>query len=90
MNSNIERLMKSFCEYQNMEKQIKQYMDDIKEDIIKELENMKVCEYIGTEHSCKYITVSSNRIDTKKVKSLHPEIVQECTTVSTSKRFTVK
>lgn len=90
MNTNIERLLKSYSEYKNMETQIKKYLDDIKSDIVKELKDMGVCEYIGTEHTVRNITVESSRIDTKKVKSMFPDVAAECMTTSKTTRFTVK
>lgn len=90
MNTNIERLLKSYSEYKNMETQIKKYLDDIKSDIVKELECMGVCEYIGTEHTVRNVVIESTRVDTKKVKSMYPDVAAECMTTSKTTRFTVK
>ena len=90
MNNTIERLMKSFCEYQNMKKQIEKCLDDIKSDIVKELAEIGACEYVGLEHTVRNIVVESTRIDTKKVKSMYPDVAAECMTTSKTTRFTVK
>lgn len=90
MNTNIERLLKSYTEYKNMETQIKKYLDDIKSDIVSELKKMGVCEYIGTEHTVRNVVVESTRIDTKKVKSMYPDVAAECMTTNKTTRFTVK
>ena len=86
----LDRLMKSYCEYQNMKRQIEKYMDDIKSDIVRELREMQVCEYVGVEHTAKNVIVESTRVDTKKVKSMFPDVAAECMTTSKTTRFTVK
>lgn len=86
--TNLDRLLKSYSEYANMSKQIKQYMDDIKVEILNELGD--TTEYIGSEHSVKYSKVVSHRLDTKAIKQKYPDIVTECTVASESFRFVVK
>ena len=90
MNNTIERLMKSFCEYQNMQKQIDTIMKDIKQDIIAELEKEGVNEYVGTEHKVSYIDICSHVFDTKKFKAEHADIAELFMQEKHSKRFTVK
>lgn len=84
----LDRLMKSYCEYQNMVKELESYMKDIKAEIIAEMNG--TTEYIGTEHSVKYSKVTSHRLDTKAVKAKYPEVAEACTVASESFRFIVK
>ena len=84
----LDRLMKSYCEYQNMVKELERYMKDIKAEILQELGD--ATEYVGNDHSVKYSKVVSHRLDTKAVKQKYPEIATECTVASESFRFIVK
>lgn len=89
-NTELNRLMKSYAEYSNMMNEIKSCMEDIKSEIITELEERKVTGYTGTEHTVKYCTIESNRIDTKTVKNKYPDVARECTVKNITHRFTFK
>lgn len=88
--TNMDRLLKSYAEYQNMEKQINDILKDIKRDIITELEKAGVNEYVGTEHKVSYIDICSHVFDTKKFRKEHADIAELFMQEKHSKRFTVK
>ena len=89
-NTELNRLMKSYAEYSNMMNEIKSCMEDIKSEIIEELESREITGYTGTEHTVKYCVIESHKVNTKVVKSKYPDIAQECTVKSVSHRFTFK
>lgn len=89
-NNELNRLMKSYAEYNNMLQEIKSCMEGIKSEIIEELEARDITGYTGTEHTVKYCVIESNRIDTKTMKSKYPDVARECTVKNITHRFTFK
>ena len=64
-------------EKKQIEQEVKIYMDD--------------AEKADSDHySVSWKSVTSNRIDSKKLKSVYPEVYKECVKASESRRFTVK
>ncbi len=68
------------------EVEIKRLQADIKNYLL----NSGSDEFIGSEHKVTYKIVASTRVDTSKLKKLYPEIAQECSTKSESRRFVFK
>lgn len=64
-------------EKKQIEQEVKVYMED--------------AEKADSDHySVSWKSVTSNRVDSKKLKSVYPEVYQECVKASESRRFTVK
>lgn len=64
-------------EKKQIEQEVKVYMED--------------AEKADSDHySVSWKPVTSNRVDSKKLKSVYPEVYQECVKASESRRFTVK
>ena len=52
---------------------------------------MEDAEKADSDHySVSWKSVSSNRVDSKKLKSDYPDVYKECVKASESRRFTVK
>lgn len=89
-NTEFERMLKSYKEYDNMIKQIKEIMDGLKDDIIAEMTERGAEKYTGNTYSVSYIDVCTHPFDTKRFKTDHAEIAALYTKTVNSKRFTVK
>lgn len=64
-------------EKKQIEQEVKIYMED--------------AEKADSDHySVSWKSVTSNRVDSKKLKSVYPEVYKECVKASESRRFTVK
>lgn len=49
-----------------------------------------ICKVGGVTLTVTNKTIASTRLDTKKVKELHPKIWTECSSTTTAPRFTIK
>lgn len=64
-------------EKKQIEQEVKVYMEDAE-------------KAYSDHYSVSWKSVTSNRVDSKKLKSVYPEVYRECVKASESRRFTVK
>lgn len=81
-------LARHYDEARQAEKVWKKRKEEVKQQIIKELGQAKYG--IADGYKVTFSKVKSNRLDSKKLKSMYPDIAQECTSETESGRFTVK
>lgn len=88
--------MKTFNEKVQELKELKTMLTELQAEITaaedsikKEMQEQGKDEIICGAFIVRYKTVQSSRIDTQKLKHDHPDIAKECTTKTTSKRFTI-
>lgn len=91
----MKDIMNAIRRYKNVKVQIdnlEKELDELKAVIIngmdgKESLSVKVG---GVSLTVTYKPITSTRVDTKKLKELYPQIAAECSTTTTSPRFTIK
>lgn len=75
-------------EIQELESKLEDEKKSIEQEIQMYMKDAEIAE--STNYKVTWKTVSSNRIDSKKLKSEYPDIYAECMNVSKSRRFTIK
>lgn len=64
-------------------------MNEVKASIIETMEARKIDEMVVDVYKVRYLTVISNKFDTKTFKTAHKDLYSEFLKESTCKRFTV-
>lgn len=83
----INKLFSEYAQYKRIIDDAQKHADELKQQIIEEMEYKHVEEISGLEHKATYKTVISNRIDTKALKKEHTDIYNMYVVSCSSKRF---
>ncbi len=90
MSSNeLKSRIQKYRELKVFIEQLSQEMDEIKKELITELEEQQTEKLLVDTYKISYTDVKSERLDTKTFKSENPELANRYIKVTTSKRFTV-
>ena len=84
----MDNLMRDYLELGEAIKRLKAQQDDAKAHLCQLLGNRSIG--IGNDYSFSWKNQSSNRVDTKKLKELHPDVYEECVQQTESRVFRVK
>lgn len=85
---NIDNIMQDLAKYLRMNEELTAIIDGLK-DQLKEYMNVNNLDTIqGIEHKATYKAVTSSRVDTTALKKDMPNIAEQYTKTTTSKRFT--
>lgn len=85
--NNLDAIMKELAEYTRLAEEIAATVDCLKDILKKQMETAGVDTLIGTEHKATYKSVVSSRIDTTALKHNAPEIAEQYTKKTETKRF---
>ena len=85
---NIDNIMQELAKYLRMNEELITIIDGLK-DQLKEYMNVNNLDTLqGIEHKATYKAVTSSRVDTTALKKDMPNIAEQYTKTTTSKRFT--
>ena len=85
---NINDVMQDLAKYLRMNEELAAIIDGLK-DQLKEYMNENNIDCIqGIEHKATYKSVTSSRVDTTALKKDMPNIAEQYTKTTTTKRFT--
>lgn len=85
--NNLDEIMKEVAEYTRLEEEIAATLDSLKDLLKKHMEENQLETLAGSEHKATYKTVVSSRIDTAALKRNAPEIAEQYTKTTKTKRF---
>lgn len=85
--NNLDEIMKEVAEYTRMAEEIAAMLDSLKDLLKKHMEENQLETLAGSEHKATYKTVVSSRIDTAALKRNAPEIAEQYTKTTKTKRF---
>lgn len=84
----INAIMTELAQYTRMAEEIAATVDSLKDTLKKYMEDNNIDVLTGNEHKATYKTVTSSRIDTTALKRNAPDIAEEYTKTTATKRFT--
>lgn len=85
--NNLDEIMKEVAECTRMAEEIAATLDSLKDLLKKHMEENQLETLAGSEHKATYKTVVSSRIDTAALKRNAPEIAEQYTKTTKTKRF---
>lgn len=85
--NNLDEIMKEVAEYIRLAEEIAATLDSLKDLLKKHMEENQLETLAGSEHKATYKTVVSSRIDTAALKRNAPEIAEQYTKTTKTKRF---
>ena len=83
----LERKCNEYREYKGLAEQAEQMRDSLRDEIIAMMQGAP--EVMAGACKVMYKDVQSVRLDSKRLKTLHPDIYAECSIKDTYKRFSV-
>ena len=86
---NLEMLIKELKDFEELEAQLKETKEELKNEIIKMLSDHHIDEYSCTAGKVTYREVLSNRFASSEFKKLHYELYNAYVRTTTSMRFTL-
>lgn len=85
--TDLERKCNEYREYKRLAEQVEQMRDSLRDEIIAMMAGAP--EVIAGACKVMYKDVSSVRLDSKLLKTLHPDVYAECSKKTVYKRFSV-
>lgn len=85
---NLDILIKQIKEYEELEAQIKEVKEQLKNEVIEILSDNHIDEYTCNTGKVTYRAVLSNRFASSEFKKLHSELYNAYVRTTTSMRFT--
>ena len=83
----LERKVNEYREYKRMAEELEQLRDSLRDEIISMMQGAP--EVVAGACKVMYKDVQSVRLDSKLLKTLHPDIYAECSSKTIYKRFSV-
>lgn len=83
----LERKINEYREYKRMAEELEQLRDSLRDEIIAMMQGAP--EVVAGACKVMYKDVQSVRLDSKLLKTLHPDVYAECSKRTTYKRFSV-
>lgn len=85
--TDLERKCNEYREYKRLAEQAEQMRDSLRDEIITMMQGAP--EVVAGACKVMYKDVQSVRLDSKLLKTLHPDVYAECSTRTSYKRFSV-
>mgnify|MGYP006954676042 CR=1 FL=1 len=85
--TDLERKVNEYREYKRMAEELEQLRDSLRDEIITMMQGAP--EVVAGACKVMYKDVQSVRLDSKLLKTLHPDIYAECSSKTSYKRFSV-
>ena len=83
----LERKVNEYREYKRMAEELEQLRDGLRDEIIAMMQGAP--EVVAGACKVMYKDVQSVRLDSKLLKTLHPDVYAECSSKTSYKRFSV-
>ena len=83
----LERKVNEYREYKRMAEELEQLRDGLRDEIIAMMQGAP--EVVAGACKVMYKDVQSIRLDSKLLKTLHPDVYAECSSKTSYKRFSV-
>ena len=83
----LERKVNEYREYKRMAEELEQLRDSLRDEIISMMQGAP--EVVAGACKVMYKDVQSVRLDSKLLKTLHPDVYAECSKKAVYKRFRV-
>lgn len=83
----FEEKVNEYREYKRLAEQAEQMRDSLRDEIIAMMQGAP--EVVAGACKVMYKDVSSVRLDSKLLKTLHPDVYAECSSKTSYKRFSV-
>lgn len=83
----LERKVNEYQEYKRMAEELEQLRDSLRDEIIAMMQGAP--EVVAGACRVMYKDVQSVRLDSKLLKTLHPDVYAECSSKTSYKRFSV-
>lgn len=83
----LERKVNEYREYKRMAEELEQLRDSLRDEIIAMMQGAP--EVVAGACKVMYKDVQSVRLDSKLLKTLHPDVYAECSSKTSYKRFSV-
>lgn len=85
---NIDNIMQELAKYLRMNDELTAIIDGLKDQLKEYMNDNNLDTIQGIEHKATYKAVTSSRVDTTALKKDMPNIAEQYTKTTTSKRFT--
>lgn len=85
--TDLERKCNEYREYKRLAEQAEQMRDSLRDEIITMMQGAP--EVMAGTCKVMYKDVQSVRLDSKLLKTLHPDVYAECSSKTSYKRFSV-
>jgi predicted phage-related endonuclease len=85
--TDLEQKCNEYREYKRLAEQAEQMRDSLRDEIIAMMQGAP--EVVAGACKVMYKDVSSVRLDSKLLKTLHPDVYAECSSKTSYKRFSV-
>ena len=85
--TDLEQKCNEYREYKRLAEQAEQMRDSLRDEIIAMMQGAP--EVVAGACKVMYKDVSSVRLDSKLLKTLHPDVYTECSSKTSYKRFSV-
>ena len=83
----LERKVNEYRDYKRMAEELEQLRDSLRDEIIAMMQGAP--EVVAGACKVMYKDVQSVRLDSKLLKTLHPDVYAECSSKTVYKRFIV-
>lgn len=84
----VNKLFKEIAQYRTIKAEAEAELERLEGEIKEFMLEQEKTLLVGEEHTAKYFEVTTNRIDTTRLKKEMPNIARAYTKPSTSMRFT--
>ena len=85
--TDLERKCNEYREYKRMAEELEKLRDSLRDEIIAMMQGAP--EVVAGACKVMYKDVQSVRLDSKLLKTLHPDVYAECSSKTSYKRFSV-
>ena len=85
--TDLERKCNEYREYKRMAEELEKLRDSLRDEIIAMMQGAP--EVVAGACKVMYKDVQSVRLDSKLLKTLHPDVYAECSSKASYKRFSV-
>lgn len=87
--TNLEDMVKDLRELTRMKEELESEITSIQDSIKATMTEQEVDELLGADYKITWKMVQSSRLDTVALKKAFPEIAEQYSKVTTSRRFVV-
>lgn len=84
------KIFKELAEYTRIKEQTQAIIDSLQDELKQYMLDNNTDEIIGNEHKCSWKMVHGSKLDSKQLKVVYPELVQQYTVDNNYKRFVFK
>ncbi len=86
----IHEIIKKLKEYKLLKEEVEAIISELEGQIKAEMKSQELEKVVVGEYKCSLTTVNTNRLDSKALKEVHPDIYVSFVKPSSYERLTVK